>query len=264
MDGERRVPAKEPQRRWLMLQVGTVLRRLPQYVVSSLWAETDFPLVRPWLTDGLRARIIAWSNCVALIVGTLAYCMLHQYYTERARWWFLGITVGVLVLTVACFMIELGTGPSTDWERASNLVLPETKAPPAETAWWLRVVMFLSFVWIALLIHWSGGPLLSPFATYGVVIIVLGQFLAGTVESHIALALVGVVSLVEVKVITRSKQNKVVERPDQLVVRVTAPDEGGRANTAVLRLLADHWQIPITSLIIVRGLHDRRKLIKRP
>ena len=47
-----------------------------------------------------------------------------------------------------------------------------------------------------------------------------------------------------------------------VVVRVTEPAEGGRANAAVVERLAEHFQVPRRSITIVRGLTSRRKLIE--
>jgi uncharacterized protein len=43
---------------------------------------------------------------------------------------------------------------------------------------------------------------------------------------------------------------------------VTAPPEGGRANEALLRLLAHAWRLPRRDLSIVAGAAGRNKIIK--
>ncbi|HXG35491.1 MAG TPA: DUF167 domain-containing protein [Dehalococcoidia bacterium] len=47
-----------------------------------------------------------------------------------------------------------------------------------------------------------------------------------------------------------------------LRVRVTAPPEQGRANEAVIRLLAEVLEVKLSRLRIVRGLTSRDKLIE--
>jgi len=47
-----------------------------------------------------------------------------------------------------------------------------------------------------------------------------------------------------------------------LVVRITAPPEDGKANDAVLRLLAKALARPASSLELVRGATTRNKLIR--
>ena len=45
-------------------------------------------------------------------------------------------------------------------------------------------------------------------------------------------------------------------------VRVTAPPEGGKANDAVLRLLADSLDVPSQSLTLVAGPSSRDKIVE--
>jgi hypothetical protein len=46
-----------------------------------------------------------------------------------------------------------------------------------------------------------------------------------------------------------------------LKVAVTAAPEDGKANAAVVALLADAWAVPKSSLTVVAGVADRRKTI---
>lgn len=47
-----------------------------------------------------------------------------------------------------------------------------------------------------------------------------------------------------------------------LAVRTTAPPEDGKANAAVLRLLAKALGLPVSALELVRGAASRSKLIR--
>ncbi|MFD2234743.1 DUF167 family protein [Phaeospirillum tilakii] len=47
-----------------------------------------------------------------------------------------------------------------------------------------------------------------------------------------------------------------------LKVQVTAVPEDGKANAALLKLLAKSWRLPRTALTIVQGATDRRKVIE--
>jgi len=47
-----------------------------------------------------------------------------------------------------------------------------------------------------------------------------------------------------------------------LVVRTTAPPQDGKANEAILQLLAKALDRPVTSLDLVRGATSRNKLIR--
>jgi uncharacterized protein (TIGR00251 family) len=46
---------------------------------------------------------------------------------------------------------------------------------------------------------------------------------------------------------------------DELRVRVTAPPDGGRANDAVVALLAERLRVPASSIALVRGARGRAK-----
>ena len=46
-----------------------------------------------------------------------------------------------------------------------------------------------------------------------------------------------------------------------LKVAVSAPPEGGRANAAVMALLAELFRVPRGSLAVVLGAADRRKVV---
>ena len=47
-----------------------------------------------------------------------------------------------------------------------------------------------------------------------------------------------------------------------LKASVTAMPDHGKANTALLRLLAKEWQIPRSSLTIIKGLTKKRKTVE--
>jgi uncharacterized protein len=49
--------------------------------------------------------------------------------------------------------------------------------------------------------------------------------------------------------------------PGEYNVRVLSPPEKGEANRELLRLLADHLEVPPSRLKIIRGLTSRQKLI---
>ena len=49
---------------------------------------------------------------------------------------------------------------------------------------------------------------------------------------------------------------------EQLVVYVTAPPEDGKANEAMIRLLAKHLNVAASRLTIMRGQTNRNKLVR--
>jgi uncharacterized protein len=63
----------------------------------------------------------------------------------------------------------------------------------------------------------------------------------------------------------RNRIEGVLEEADgatALRIAVTAPPDGGKANAAVIALLAKAWRVPKSSLEIVRGAADRRKVVR--
>ena len=73
---------------------------------------------------------------------------------------------------------------------------------------------------------------------------------------------------VALKVTPRAPTNRVqgieVDSAGQshLVVRVSAPPEAGKANAALIRLLARRWRIPQRDLDVVSGAGARRKVLQ--
>jgi uncharacterized protein len=49
---------------------------------------------------------------------------------------------------------------------------------------------------------------------------------------------------------------------EALAVAVTAPPEHGKANAAVIALLARTWKLPSSSFSVLQGTTGRRKLLK--
>jgi len=68
-----------------------------------------------------------------------------------------------------------------------------------------------------------------------------------------------------VRVVPRASANEVAgERGGALVVRVTAPPAEGRANEAVLRLLARRLDVPASQLALEAGARNRTKTVSIP
>lgn len=68
--------------------------------------------------------------------------------------------------------------------------------------------------------------------------------------------------LIEVKVQPRAKRPEVVvTSANSLTVKVTAPPSRGQANEDVRKLLADHFDVPVSRVRIVRGEKSRHKLV---
>lgn len=67
--------------------------------------------------------------------------------------------------------------------------------------------------------------------------------------------------IINIKVIPRAKQEKTKDG-DPLRVYVNQPPENGRANDAVIKLLAEHFQLPKSKIKILKGEKSREKIIE--
>jgi len=69
--------------------------------------------------------------------------------------------------------------------------------------------------------------------------------------------------IISVKVSSKSKINLVTQLNDtHFTIHTTAAPDKGKANQAVLKLLATHLKIPKSRLTIIKGETTRQKLIK--
>ncbi|OGO59791.1 MAG: hypothetical protein A2025_02640 [Chloroflexi bacterium RBG_19FT_COMBO_47_15] len=66
---------------------------------------------------------------------------------------------------------------------------------------------------------------------------------------------------ISVKAIPNSKTEEVVKEGDRFLVRVKESAKEGRANRAVVRLLAQHFKVAQGSIIIVSGLKNKNKIV---
>ena len=73
---------------------------------------------------------------------------------------------------------------------------------------------------------------------------------------------------IAVKLTPGARRNEVIGWEDDLFghktlkVCVTAIPERGKANTALIELLSDYWNVPKSSIEIARGHTSRLKLVK--
>lgn len=70
--------------------------------------------------------------------------------------------------------------------------------------------------------------------------------------------------IIKIRVLPRSSRNEVVgEMADgTLKVKLTAPPVDGKANEALVELLAEHFDISKSKIKIVRGLTSKNKVIE--
>ena len=64
-----------------------------------------------------------------------------------------------------------------------------------------------------------------------------------------------------IRVTPHARQNKVVESDGVLRVYTTVAPENGRANTAVIELLSDYFDVPKTRIKVLKGLTGRDKVV---
>ena len=64
-----------------------------------------------------------------------------------------------------------------------------------------------------------------------------------------------------IRVTPHAKQNKVVESDGVLRVYTTVAPENGRANSAVIELLSEYFNVPKSRINIIRGLTGRDKVV---
>ena len=64
-----------------------------------------------------------------------------------------------------------------------------------------------------------------------------------------------------IRVTPHAKQNKVVESDGVLRVYTTTVPENGRANSAVIELLAEYFDVPKSKIKIIKGLTGRYKVV---
>jgi uncharacterized protein (TIGR00251 family) len=67
---------------------------------------------------------------------------------------------------------------------------------------------------------------------------------------------------IQVKVKPNSKTEELVREGDSFIVKVKEPAKEGRANQAVVELLAEHFKVPKSQVTILHGLRSRNKIIE--
>lgn len=67
--------------------------------------------------------------------------------------------------------------------------------------------------------------------------------------------------IVKIRVVPNSSKNVVVAREDLLRVKVMAPPEDGKANRAVIKLLAKYFGVKKSQIAIISGERSRNKTI---
>jgi len=67
---------------------------------------------------------------------------------------------------------------------------------------------------------------------------------------------------IKVKVKPNSKTEEINQEGDNFVVKVKEPPKEGKANQAVIKLLANHFGVPQGQVRILSGLRSRNKIVE--
>jgi len=67
---------------------------------------------------------------------------------------------------------------------------------------------------------------------------------------------------IQVKVKPNSNTGKLSQEGNSFIVKVKEPPKEGKANQAVIRLLAEHFGVPQSQVRILSGFRSRNKVIE--
>ena len=67
---------------------------------------------------------------------------------------------------------------------------------------------------------------------------------------------------IQVKVKPNSRTEEVSREGDSFIVKVKEPPKEGKANQAVIKLLAEHFGVPHSQVRILSGFKSRNKVIE--
>ena len=67
---------------------------------------------------------------------------------------------------------------------------------------------------------------------------------------------------IKVRVMPNSAREEVIKQDEGYIVRVKAPPQEGKANEAVIKLLAAYLKVPKSAVTIASGLSGRNKIFE--
>ena len=67
---------------------------------------------------------------------------------------------------------------------------------------------------------------------------------------------------IKIKVVPRSLKEEVIKQGEEYTVRVKDPPREGKANEAVIRVIAIYFKVPRGSVKIVSGLTGKHKIVE--
>lgn len=69
-------------------------------------------------------------------------------------------------------------------------------------------------------------------------------------------------SIIEIKVIPNAKKDEIVETHEGLKVKTHAPATDGKANKAVINIIAGYLGVKSSQIKIIRGERSRKKVLE--
>jgi uncharacterized protein (TIGR00251 family) len=67
---------------------------------------------------------------------------------------------------------------------------------------------------------------------------------------------------IQVKVKPNSRTEELSREGDSFIIKVKEPPKEGKANQAVVKLLAEHFGVPQSQVRILRGFRSRNKVVE--
>ncbi len=67
---------------------------------------------------------------------------------------------------------------------------------------------------------------------------------------------------IRIRVIPNAKKNRILEEGGKLKAYVAAPAVEGKANKALIKLLANHFNVKKGNVRIIKGARSREKVVK--
>jgi len=67
---------------------------------------------------------------------------------------------------------------------------------------------------------------------------------------------------IEIKVVPGASRGRIVKKDGNIKVYVASPPEKGKANTAVIDLVAKEWKVKKNAVNIVKGHRSRNKVVE--
>ena len=68
--------------------------------------------------------------------------------------------------------------------------------------------------------------------------------------------------ILDVKVTPNAKEDSLIEEADCLRIRTRAPADKGKANEAVLKIIAGHYGVRMSKVRLLRGMRSRNKRVE--